>query len=79
MGGIAAHNEFGKPRLKKTSLDNFDIVAHFKRFGGDTTHLDIGVSVQILVEKPQDDSWYVFQTLSAPQYCLASLVGQREA
>ncbi len=45
----------------------------------DAEYLDSGVSVQILPEKPQDDSWYVFQTLSAPQYCLASLVGQREA
>src|SRR5436305_1042681 len=37
------------------------------------------VPEEILVEKQQDDSWYVFQTLSAPQCCLASLVGQREA
>jgi hypothetical protein len=39
----------------------------------------LAIVVQILAEKPQDDSWYVFQTLSAPQCCLASLVGQREA
>ena len=43
VGGIVAHDQFGKTRVEHTALNNFDVPPHGEDVGGDAAHLHVGV------------------------------------